>query len=62
MNATGVLAAGVTVSGLHGILILFAFIVFVIAAFVAWFVQPRLIWATLVAAGLALATFALLVT
>lgn len=62
MSASGVLAAGVSVSGLHGVLILFAVILFAVAAIVSWFVQPRLIWATFVAAGLCLATFALLVT
>ena len=45
----------------NGILVLVAMVAFVIAAFVAWFIQPRAIWGTLVALGLALFMLALLV-
>lgn len=37
-----------------------AFILFVVAAVVAWVQAPHLVWATCVAAGLALATFVLM--
>jgi hypothetical protein len=56
------LAVSFTVSGLHGWLQLIAVLLFLIAAIVAWFVTPRAIWATFVAAGLCLVTLALLVT
>jgi hypothetical protein len=56
------LATSISVSGLHGFLILVAFILFLVAGFVAWFIAPRMIWASLVAAGLALYMFALLVS
>ena len=56
------LADGFTVSGVHGFLILIAFLLFAVAAVVAWVVAPRLIWATFVAAGLALYMLALLIT
>lgn len=56
------LAVSFTVTGLHGWLILLAVILFAIAAVVAWFVAPRAHWATFVAAGLCLATLALLVS
>jgi hypothetical protein len=49
-----VLAASFTVSGAHGVLILIAFLLFLIAAVVAWVIAPRAVWATFVAAGLAL--------
>lgn len=55
------LAVSFTVTGLHGWLILLAVILFAVAAVVAWFVAPRAHWATFVAAGLCLATLALLV-
>jgi uncharacterized membrane protein YqjE len=51
-----------TVSGVHGFLILIAFLLFAVAAVVAWVVTPRAIWATFVAAGLALYMLALLFT
>jgi hypothetical protein len=54
------LADSFTVSGVHGFLLLLAFLVFVIAAFLAWFIAPRAIWGTLVAAGLAAFMLALL--
>jgi len=54
------LADGFTVSGVHGFLILIAFLLFAVAAVVAWVVSPRAIWATFVAAGLALFMLALL--
>jgi len=57
-----VLASGFTVSGAHGFLILIAFLLFAVAGIVAWFVEPRAIWATFVAAGLALYMLALLFT
>lgn len=47
--------------GANGLLVLIALIVFVIAAFVSWFITPRAIWGTLVALGLALFMLALLV-
>ena len=63
MLAAGqVLAAGVQVNGLHGALLIIAVILFLIASIVAWFVTPRAYWATLTAAGLCLATLAMLVT
>lgn len=58
----GVLAASLTVNGLHGVLIILAVILFLIAAIVAWFVPPRTYWGTFVAAGLCLATLALIVS
>lgn len=48
------LASSFTVSGAHGVLILIAFILFAVAAVIAWVVAPRAVWATFVAAGLAL--------
>lgn len=54
------LADGFTVTGVHGFLILIAFLLFAVAAIVAWFVEPRAIWATFVAAGLGLFMLALL--
>jgi hypothetical protein len=54
------LADSFTVSGAHGFLILIAFILALIAAFLAWFIAPRAIWGTLIAAALALFFLALL--
>jgi hypothetical protein len=51
---TPYLAASFTVSGAHGVLILLAFLLFLVAAVVAWVIAPRAVWATFVAAGLAL--------
>jgi len=42
------------------IFLLIATIVFLIAAFLTWPIQPRPLWATLVAIGLAATSFALL--
>lgn len=56
------LAASFTVNGLHGTLILLAVILFAVAAIISWFVPPRVYWPTFVAAGLCLATLALLVS
>jgi hypothetical protein len=56
------LAASFTVNGLHGALILVAVLLFLAAAIIAWFVSPRTHWASFVAAGLCLATLALLVS
>jgi hypothetical protein len=56
------MAVSFTVSGLHGWLQLIAVILFFIAAIIAWFVAPRAHWATFIAAGLCLATLALLIT
>jgi uncharacterized membrane protein YqjE len=56
------LAASFTVSGVHGFLILIAFILFAVAAIIAWVVQPRAVWATFVAAALALFMLAQLIT
>jgi len=59
---SGYLASGFTVSGVHGFLILIAFLLFAVAAIVAWVVAPRAIYATFMAAGLALYMLALLFT
>lgn len=56
-----VLAASFTVSGVHGFLILIAFLLFAVAAILAW-VMAKAYWATFVAAGLALFMFAQLIT
>lgn len=48
-------------NGLHGFLLVVACLLFLIAAIVAWFIG-RTYWATLVAAGLCLATLAMLVS
>jgi hypothetical protein len=45
----------------NGILVLIACILFFVAAGVAWFVTPRAIWGTLIAAGLAVYMLALLI-
>jgi hypothetical protein len=45
-------AASVTVSGIDGFLEILAVLCFLVAAIVAWFVEPRTRWATLIAAGL----------
>jgi hypothetical protein len=58
----GTLAASFTFNGLHGALLVIAVLLFLVAAIAAWFASPRTHWATLVAAGLCLATLALLVT
>ena len=42
------------------IFLLVATIVFLIAAFLTWPIQPRPLWATLIAIGLAATSFALL--
>ena len=55
-----VLADSFTVSGIHGFLILLAFILFAVAAVIAWVVAPRAIWASFVAGGLALLSLAML--
>jgi hypothetical protein len=57
-----VLASSFSVSGAHGVLILIAFILFAVAAVVAWVVAPRAVWATFVAAGLAIYMLSLLWT
>lgn len=56
------LATSFTVSGVHGFLVLIAFLLFAVAAIAAWFIAPRAIWGALVAAGLALVTLATLIT
>jgi hypothetical protein len=60
--ASGVLASGLQVSGAHGVLILIALILFIVAAIIAWVIAPRAVYATFVAAGLALYMLALLWT
>lgn len=50
------------VSGVHGFLVLVAFIVFLIAAVIAWIATPKAHWAGAVAAGLALYMLSLLFT
>jgi hypothetical protein len=57
-----VLASGLAVSGAHGVLILFAMILFIVAAIIAWVLAPRAVYATFVAAGLAIYMLALLWT
>lgn len=57
-----ILASSFSVSGAHGFLILVAFLLFAVSAIIAWVVEPRAIWATFVAAGLALYMLALLFT
>lgn len=59
---TGVLASGLTVSGAHGVLILIALILFVVSAIIAWVILPRQVYATFIAAGLALYMLSLLWT
>jgi hypothetical protein len=56
------LASSFTVSGAHGIFILIALILFACAAVIAWVIAPRQVWATFVAAGLALFALAMLWT
>jgi hypothetical protein len=55
-------ASSFSVSGAHGVLILIALILFAVAAVVAWVIAPRAVWATFVAAGLALLALAMLWT
>lgn len=54
-------AASFSVNGAGGVLTLIAVILFLIAAIIAWFVEPRTHWATLVAAGLCLWALAALI-
>lgn len=54
MPAAMTLASSFSVSGAHGALCLIALILFAVAAVVAWVVAPKAIWATFVAAGLAI--------
>lgn len=49
-----VLATTITVHGISGVFFILAAILFAISAIVAWFVAPRAVWATFVAAGLCL--------
>jgi hypothetical protein len=56
------LASSFSVSGAHGVLILIALILFACAAIIAWVIAPRQVWATFVAAGLALLALAMLWT
>lgn len=58
----GVLAASFTVSGVHGFLVLIAFLLCIVAAIIAWVVTPRAIWAAFVAGGLALFFLAQLIS
>lgn len=46
-------------AGAQAALYFVAFVAFLVAAIVAWVVEPRLIWATLVAVGLCLMAFVL---
>lgn len=46
-------------AGAQAVLYFIAFVAFLVAAIVAWVVQPRLIWATCVAVGLTLMAFVL---
>lgn len=45
--------------GAEAVVYFVAFVAFLVAAIVAWVVQPRLIWATCVAVGLTLMAFVL---
>jgi hypothetical protein len=54
-------ATTITVSGIDGFLEILACLCFLIAAIIAWFVEPRQRWATLVAAGLLLWILTLIV-
>jgi hypothetical protein len=56
------LAASISVNGIHGALVLIAVILFAIAAVIAFFVQPRAYWPSFVALGLALFALAFLVS
>ncbi len=56
------LASGFAVHGAHGVLILVSLILFIIAAVIAWVIAPRAVYATFVAAGLAIYMLALLWT
>lgn len=56
------LATSVQVDGLHGVFIILAVILFLIAALMAWFVEPRARWATCMAAGACLVALSLIVT
>lgn len=56
-----VVAASFSVSGVHGFLILIAFLLLTVSAILAW-VMGRQVWATFVAAGLALYMLSLLIT
>jgi len=49
MNAV---AVSFVANGIDGIFLVIAALCFLVAAIVAWFVAPRNLWATLVAAGL----------
>jgi hypothetical protein len=55
-----VLASSFSVSGVHGFLILIAFILALVAAIISWVIAPRAVWATFVAAALALFFLSLL--
>lgn len=55
------LATTISVSGVHGWLVLIAVIAFLVSAVIAWFVAPRQIWASLVAGGLCLWALAALI-
>jgi hypothetical protein len=54
-------AASFTVNGFQGVLYIIAFLLFLVAAIVAWFVEPRYLWASFVALGLALGALAQLI-
>jgi len=56
------LATGFSVSGVHGFLILIAFLLCAVAAILAWAVAPRAVWAAFTAAALALFFLAQLIT
>jgi hypothetical protein len=47
-------ATSISVNGFGGVLVIIAALLSLIAAIVAWFVAPRAIWATFVAAALCL--------
>lgn len=47
-------AATFSVNGAGGVFTIIAVILFLVAAVIAWFVEPRTYWATFVAAGLCL--------
>ena len=57
----GTLAVTATISGVDGFFYILAVILLLIAAIVAWFVMPRQLWATFVAAALMLGFLAKLI-
>jgi hypothetical protein len=55
------LAASISISGTHGVLLFLAAIAFAVAAVIAFFAAPRAYWPSFVALGLCLSALAFLV-